>query len=86
LKTNITENEICKFIWRDTIATYNPITKELNFDVDNFGVVPFENYPNDMLEFINWILNCEQHKKDKTVWDLNTNTYKKVQLYTIELY
>ena len=62
----VKENEVY-FIWRNLVATYNLDTKEFAFDHHNMYIVPWEDYPEDMLAFINWVMVCQQHK-DEVVW------------------
>ena len=81
------ENELY-FIWRNLVATYNLDTKEFAFDHHNMYIVPWEDYPEDMTAFINWVMVCQQHK-DEVVWTkFNGEKHEKIhpEPKTFEVY
>ena len=55
------------FVWRNLCATYNLEKKEFDFNHRNIYIVPWEDCPEDMEAFINWIMVCQQHK-DEVFW------------------
>lgn len=78
------ENEVY-FIWRNLVATYNLDTKEFVFDHNNMYIVPWEDYPEDMTAFINWVMVCQQHK-DEVVWINHRNERTFPEPKTFEVY
>jgi len=60
----LTENKnvVC-FVWRDKVAEYNLITKELSFNYTSLYEAIWKDYPSDMLAFVEWITECQAHKE-----------------------
>jgi hypothetical protein len=58
------EDNIVHFIWRNIVASYDLSTKELKFNHWNMYIIPWENYPKDMVKFIEWIRICQEHKEE----------------------
>jgi hypothetical protein len=60
-------SNVVEFVWRNLVASYDLDKKEFTFYQDSMYIVPWEEYPEDMVKFINWITTCQQHK-DGVIW------------------
>ena len=58
------EDNKVKFIWRNIVASYDLATKELQFNHWSMYIIPWENHPQDMVKFIEWIRICQEHKDE----------------------
>jgi hypothetical protein len=73
------------FIWRNLVSTYNLTTKEFKFEQDNMYIVPWEDYPEDMKKFIDWVMVCQQHK-DEVRWTKFDGAIIYPEPKTVEMY
>lgn len=60
----ISENnpeETIKFYWRNCIAEYNFVKKEMTLITEKISEVDWSKYPNDAARFLEWMTKCNNH-------------------------